>query len=332
MARRASTHLGERIIHVPVRLQVGRYFGWAPALASLARDGDRGLVHAWGIEAARACSAMLRDRPLVLTLLDPAPTRNVARWVRSFPKATAIVAGSQVIRSRLITAGIAPDRIVVVRGAVEFAAINAARGKGIRRNVAGDARPVLLMGGPPSRAGGQYYGLWAAAIVKQVHPELTVVLPYESAERRRLVSFVEQLQMPSLLTLPDARLTWPELVTCADVFLMPAVDEVCTEPLGSAMAAGLVVVGAAVRSIAEIIADRSNGLLSGKAEARPLAARIMTALEDKPLCRQVTEAARGQAFEVFSTSAFANNYQQVYQNVLAGNPTGDGVRDTAMVA
>ena len=80
------------------------------------------------------------------------------------------------------------------------------------------------------------------------------------------------------------------------------------------------------------IADRSNGLLCKNADAKLLASRILTALEDKALRDRLTETARGQAYEVFGIRAFVDNYQQLYANVLDGRKAGQDVSDTAMVA
>lgn len=329
-AARASAHLSEEVIHAYRRLP--RFLNDVPELRRVVGRSDARILHAWGVESAACCSARLPGMPLVITLLDPDTTGEAAGWVRSLPCEATVVAGSQLIRRRLMAAGVAPANVVVIRGPTDWSAINREKRADTRRAVVGDATPVILMSGPPSRGGGQFYGLWAAAIVKQIYPGLTVLLPYDSPERRRLIRFVRRIRMPSLLTVPASGHGWPALVACADLFLMPAVNEVCTEPLAAAMAGGLVVVGCAVRSIAEIIADRSNGLLCKNAEPRALASRLLTAIEDEPLRRRLTETARGQAYEVFGARAFADNYSRLYENVLAGRPAADNVRDTAMVA
>ena len=330
MSRRASVHLGE---HVPlVARRFWRVINWAPSLKRFAHSTCSRMIHAWGADAAAACTVRVPDLPVVMTLLDGDASLDVAKWIRSFPTLTTVVVGSQAIRSRLISFGIESENVVVIRGYADFGAINRARQENIRRKVAGEAKPVILMNGPASRAGGEFLGLWASAIVKKIHQDLTVLLPYESKERRRLLRFAESMGMPSLVTLPDPRLTWPELAACADLFLIPADGEVCTEAVGTAMAAGVVVVGTAVRSTAEIIADRSNGLLVKNANPKDLAARIMTALGDETLRRTLTDAAKSQAFEVFGIRDFVDNYSHVYQNLFSGRPAGNDVRDTAMVA
>jgi glycosyltransferase involved in cell wall biosynthesis len=236
------------------------------------------------------------------------------------------------MRARLVAAGLSPGRVAVIRGAVDFAQINQTRRSDVRQRLVGSAGPVALMHGPPTRAGGQFFGLWAAAIVSQVRPDLRVILPYASQESRRLRRFVRAIGMPDLLVVPDPDETWPHLLGAADVFVCPAVGEINTEPLAWAMAAGVPIVGSAVRSVAELIADRHNGLLSKPAVPRLLAGRWLAAIEDGDLVRRITDVARGQAFEVFGLRNFCDHYARLYENLLAGRDVGDGIRDTAMVA
>jgi glycosyltransferase involved in cell wall biosynthesis len=326
---RANQHGGGDVLRTEQRLW--NAMNYAPRLPSVAEEFAADIVHAWGVRAAAVCSARLPSLPLVVSLLWPDQARELARGIRSLPADATVIVGSQVARSRLVTAGVPSDHVVVIRGPADFSAINKARTANIRQTVVGDAKPVALLAGPSSRGGGQYYGLWAAAIIRQIVPTLRVLMPYESREAQRLKRFVRQIRMPEMLIIPDSALTWPQLVTCADVFLCPAHDEVSTEPIAAAMATGLVIVGTAVRSVAELIADKSNGLLCKPNDPRALAGRLLTALEDADLVRRITEVARGQAYEVFGVRTFADNYAQVYENVLANRPVSDGVHDAAYV-
>lgn len=327
---RATLFLGKDIWSAPRR--VWRILNYVPDLSKVAGQTGAILVHAWGVEAAAAASARLSHLPLALTLLSPLATRKVADWVRAMPRKAVIATGSQVIRARLLSAGIAGDQVVVIRGPADFSAVNKTRQSDLRSTLVGDARAVLLLDGPPSRAGGQYYGLWAAAVVSKVVAGIRVIMPYDSREGRRLQRFFHQIGMADLLVVPDPALTWPQLAACADVFCCPAVEDICTEPIAAAMAAGTPIVGSAVRSIAEIIADRHNGLLCKPREPRALAGKLVTALEDGDLRRRLSEVARGQAYEVFGVRAFLDHYSRLYENLLAGGPAADGISDTAMVA
>lgn len=329
-ARWQAEFLGESVVAAPLRL--GGWFHYAPRLNRLVSQCGAGVIHAWGASALAAAAALPGAVPRIVTVLDPAEAQRVARVVLAAPTQVAVVAATQVIRTRVLMAGVAPQRTVVIRGPADFRAINAAQNSDLRAAVAPGDGPVVLMHGPASRDGGQYYGLWAAAIIRQIHRNLRVILPYSSRETRRLLRFVRSIGVEAMVIVPDRRLTWPQLAACADVFLVPAQDEVCVEPLASAMAARLVIVGSAVRSIAEMIADRSNGLLVKRADPKLLAARLLTAIEDAALARTVTDTARAQAYEVFSLRRHADGYERLYDNLRTGRTPGEGITDSAMVA
>lgn len=332
-ARRAAHWLRRP---VPAR---GRRFGPFWQVAFDASHGVAGgaaipsdaIIHAWGPRAAAAAAASACGRPLLLTLLDPALALEAARWIRALHVQSAVVASTQVGRARLVAAGLSPERTLVIRSPVDFAAITAARRAGLRDRLPDGADPIVLMHGPASRDGGQFIGLWAAAIVRQVHRGLCVILPYASRETLRLRRFARQIGMPGLLAPPGVGAAhWAELAAASDLLLVPAVGEVSAEPIGWAMAAGIPVVGSAVRSIAELIADRHNGLLCRPKQPRLLAARLLTAIEDAALRRTLVDTARGQAYDVFSPRAFLDNYKRLYDNLAENRPPAEGVRDMAI--
>jgi len=309
-----------------------RIMNFAPELSSIAVRAGAQLVHAWGPRAAAAAGTRLRNLALLVSLLKPQSARETATWLRSLAHRAVVAAGSQTARGLLVGAGAAPDRVVVIRGAVDFGEINRARSASQRAELVGEAGPVLLMDGPASRGGGQYYGIWAAAIVRQVCPELRVLMPYGSRERDRLRRFARDIRMEEMFVCVDAPFTWAQLMACCDAFVCPAVEEACGEPLAMAMAAGVPIVASAVRSVTELVADRHNGFLCKPARPRDLAGRMLTAIEDADTRRQVTEVARGQAYEVFGQRSFIDHYERLYENVIQGRAPGDGIRDNAMVA
>ena len=198
--------------------------------------------------------------------------------------------------------------------------------------MAGDEKPVILLSGPASRGGGQYFGIWAVAIVRQIHKRVKVILPYEGRESDRLRRFVRQIGMADMLIAPGHDLTWAQLVSCANLFLAPATDEICIEPIAWAMAAGLPVVGTAVRTICELLADKHNGLLCRPGQPKALAGRILMALEETSLARRTADVGRAQAYEVFGIRAFADHYLRAYENARDGVNLDAGIVDTAMVA
>lgn len=325
----ARRFIAARIDHAEARFP--RWAAFSPGLKALGQSQTFDVIHAWGPRAASLCAAMVPGRPLVVTVLDPGLADEAGKRLRSLP-AGGVIAGSQVARRKLIERGVPPESVVVVRGPVDFGAINQARNEGVRDALIKKQTPVVLMSGPPSRTGDQYTGLWAAAIVSKVLPGLRVILPYESSECVRIQAFMRDSGISDMLITPPLDWPWPKLVACADAFLVCPQVDTTVEPIAWAMAAGVPILGTAVRSIAEILADRSNALLCRPGDPRALASKLLTLLEDVALRRQISEVARGQAYEVFSVRQFVENHQRLYENVTQGRPAADQVRDTAMVA
>lgn len=327
---RLAPHIG-----APVTLVAKRFFdalNLAPSLRNLIDKERVDVIHAWGPRAAATAHAAAPHKPLLLTMLDPSAAGQTAKMLSSIGSRAFVVTGTQRSLSLLLTAGVNADQVTVIRGPADFGAINRAKQEGIREQLVGDAWPVVVVHGPAVRGHGHFEGVWACAIVRQIFPNIRVILPYASAERSRVRRFAERMTSADFPVLPDSHMSWAEIMSAADVFLVPAMTDVCTEPLGVAMASGVVCVGCAVHSVAEVIADRHNGLLSRDATLQNLAGRVLTAIEDKAIVRQVTDVARSQAFEVFGVRAFVDNYARVYQNLLDNQPIGEGVSDTAMVS
>lgn len=327
---RLDSHLNGAIRVAPRRLLPS--LNLSPSLRRMFVSERADLIHAWGPQAAAAARTANPEAPMLLTLLEPSLAETTARQLRAFDRPVSIVTGSQLTARRLIEYGVTPDRVTVIRGPVDFGAINKAKQRNLREQLVGDAGPVVLMHGPTVRGQGHFEGVWACAIVRQLYRDLRVILPYASPERARVARFAERMTHDDFPVLPDSRYSWIELASVADLFLVPAKTDVCIEPIATAMASGVVTVGCAIHSVAEIIADRHNGLLSRDASLQRLCDRIMTGLEDKSLARQVTDVARSQAFEVFGVRAFVDNYSRTYENVRSNVAIGEGVSDTAMVA
>jgi glycosyltransferase involved in cell wall biosynthesis len=324
-------------------IHFGRRLGWvlASALPVHAALRDRGvqIAHAWSDPtAAIAQLAATGGCRIVVTVSAPPAARPWSRWWSAFggspsSPAPAIVCPSQLFFRRAIEAGIPTIRCGVIRPGVDFAAINAGK-RSMRRESLGIAGsgPVLLTPPPPSRPGGHYHAVWATAVLQQIWPDVRIILPGVSRECRRLQRFAASFHQPDLVVTPGRRFEFEQLLAIADFMVVAAVDDVATGAIAWAMAAGVPIVASAVPAVAEYIADHQNGLLCKPGRPMVLASRIRTALQDASLMRRLSEAARGQAFEVFSVTRLIRQYRALYENVLHRRHPFEGITDAAVVA
>lgn len=318
---------------VPIH-RLGRRFGWPPAWAL---DVDRvlkklrpDLVHAWS-GATWTAAGLGRARRVAVTLADPAEAQGVSRWWRSLTRRPEglVVCSNRTVQRRLIEAGVPAEATTVIRPGVDFGAIREARAR-VRREELGlpPQGRVLLTASPPSRAGGQFLAVWAMAMLNQIWPDARLILPGESREQRRLVRLIAQINCPEAYVVVGNRYSPAELLAVADALVAPATGDVPTGWLAWAMAAAVPVVGSAVPSVAELIADRHNGFLCRPGEVHTLAVRIRTALESDEL-RSCAEAARGQAYDVFRAQGCVDQYLRLFQNLHEGRRPVEGVVDMA---
>ncbi len=323
-AVRAEQWLGERVHRAELRL---RTFGICRLPAVVRRTGAR-LLHAWGVEAAEACAARLPETPLLLSVWDSSPLAAAERWIRRFPTDAAVLVPSASLAARLTKAGIAREWTVVVPPWLERRPPNrsAPRLEPDPSSRPGGNTPhrgtVLLLHGPPSRQGGQFHGMWAAAVLRQVRGDLRLVMPYTSREGERVRRLAECTRIPDLLIIPDPVRSWPDLLADADLFLMPALDEAHVGPLLAAMAAGVPIAASGLAGIRDWIEDEQEGLLFDAGNAKSAARQVLRLLEDPSLRRQLAENASRRATAIESPARAAERHTRIYQNILAGrSPT-----------
>jgi len=327
---------------------------WRPNLPRVLYSLAADVVYTWDMRAAVLAADRRRPGTTVAVLSNPAEAREFGRWWRSAGKLTGgidILCASGTLRRRLVEAGVPIEATTVVRPGVDFAAIRTAK-KPYRRHMdeaAGtntgavfeglDVPPllssvgaqghVLLTPSPPSRHGGHYYAVWAAAILYQIWPDVRLVIPGVSREQKRLERFARQIYCPEILHFTGERFTPAELLAASDILVVPALGDIPTGWLARAMAAAVPVVASAVPSVTELIADRDNGFLYKPGEVHSLAVRIREAFESTEARRECVERAHGQAFEVFRAQRCVDDHLRVIENVRAGRRAGEGLRDAA---
>jgi len=107
-----------------------------------------------------------------------------------------------------------------------------------------------------------------------------------------------------------------ELLSCADLFLLPSANEAFGLGALEAMACGVPVVATAVGGLPEVVPQGEAGLLAPVGDVEEMAADAIYLLEDRDRWRQFSAAARHTA-EKFSSDIVVPMYEEYYQEVLA---------------
>lgn len=116
-----------------------------------------------------------------------------------------------------------------------------------------------------------------------------------------------------------------ELLSCADLFLLPSEEESFGLVALEAHACGVPVVGTAGSGLAEVVEDGVTGSLHPVGDVGAMAESGVEYLTDDELWERTSRAARTRAVEKFSASRVVPAYEQFYREVTGvGEDDGRG--------
>ena len=109
----------------------------------------------------------------------------------------------------------------------------------------------------------------------------------------------------------------PSILSVMDVFVLPSLSEGLSVALLEAMAAGIPTIATRVGGNPELVIDQRTGFLIPPRDTETLASKLLILLQDKELSRTLGDNGRKRVKDSFSFEAMVNNYQQLYERLLA---------------
>jgi N-acetyl-alpha-D-glucosaminyl L-malate synthase BshA len=158
-----------------------------------------------------------------------------------------------------------------------------------------------------------------ARVVRSVPARL--VLVGDGPERPRVVERAEALGLADRVLFLGKHASVDELLSCADVFLLPSANESFGLAALEAMASGAPVVATRVGGLPEVIPDGDAGYLVPVGDVDAMAEAALEVLEDPVRWKIVSEAGRARAIDAFSAERVVPLYEALYRRVL---DAGDG--------
>ena len=308
---------GRDVDLLPLRLG-GGVFG-AAAIRRYVDDHRIDLVHAWGQQAAVAASSAANA--IVVEQFDPNVSNRRAKMLRTVTQSRrlAVACSSETVRRRLIEQGVPVAACPVIRPGVDLAAINAARNSGLRGQLGlADDDMVIITPEPATRRGGQFIAYWAAAVRSFLDPKVRLILSGISAEQARIRRLAEQLQLADFVRFPGRAFAFEDLVAVADVMIAAPETDASSTAIAWAMAAGVPVLAVPTRSVTELITNGQNGVLAQKlGQPKHVAIELAGLLDDREALARTTQAARAQAFDLFSVQRYVDQHAQLYESLRA---------------
>lgn len=306
----------------------------APSVQGFLRRASVDCVYAWGLQAALAARAA-SNRPLVIPWFDPEiPARDI-KLLRSLsrPKEFAVACAAESVRRTLIESGVPPSTCVVIRPAVDFALIRRCQDGELRRRlrIAPDAF-VVTMPEPRGLRDRAVETYWAVLLLSSFGENARLLVAGRSRALRRICRLDRTGLEIRVAVTPPPDIPFEQLVAVSDALVVTPEATTSTTAIAWAMASGSAVIASAVYSVAELIANKVNGLLFNPRTATHLAGAVGRLLMDRDSQSKVREVARGHAYEVFSLRRYVDQHDRLRRNLATGREPSEGIVDSAVVA
>jgi glycosyltransferase involved in cell wall biosynthesis len=262
--------------------------------------------------------ASIRDRAPYLTAMQ----KRVQRYACQF--ADCILVNADAVRDWLIDEGYDPSNIVVIRNGVDMSRFEGApQGERIRRELGiPAAAPLVTVVSRLTRLKGIENFLEATAVLKARYPHARFLVVGETAPSDRaylteLTDLTERLGVADRVTFTGLRSDVPAVLGCADVAVMPSLNEALSNVLLESMAAGAPVVATRVGGTPEALIDGQTGLLVPPGDSEAIATAVMRLLDDRELAIRLGRAAHDLIVRKFSVEQMVRSTETLYMDLLA---------------
>jgi len=163
--------------------------------------------------------------------------------------------------------------------------------------------------------------LEAAGRVLEVRPEVRFVVVGDGPERGALERRAAERGLGDRVLFTGFRSDVSELLTAADLFVLPSREDAFPTVLLEAAAAGLPAVAADVGGVPEIVVSEKTGVLVPPDDPGALAGALIELAARPEERRRIGEAARRRAESELSAGRWLDRLTELYGEVLRGAPT-----------
>jgi glycosyltransferase involved in cell wall biosynthesis len=244
-----------------------------------------------------------------------------------------VVCVSENQAEKVRRAGVATDRLRVIRNAARFRAATEPQShdRDRLRALAGGAGPTVVAAGRLSPEKGFGVLVDAAVAVRRAVPQVRFLLFGDGAERAPLEHRIAATGLADIFRMAGFRSDLDALLPCADVVALPSFTEGLPNVALEAGAAGVPVVASDVGGVPEVVADGQTGYLVPPGDPAALAARITDLLQRPDWARAFGATARRRMHEQFSFAGQARAYAELFAELIPARAQ-PGIGQTAACA
>ena len=319
----AARAAGVDVHAIPVRGQIDT--GLPARLRSLVQSTGADVVHAHGYKADVYALLALRGasrRALVSTCHtwydnDLAVRLYGALDRRALRSFDGVVTVSEEVRSRLLGAGVRPERIRLIRNGVDLRPFVAAANQ---RSERVNDRPLRVgLAGRLSPEKGieiflQAIAQWRSA-KNSASAGVEFVVVGEGPERSRLEALQNELGLNEQVTLAGHNADMPSFYASVDLLVSSSRQEGLPIALLEGMASGLPLLATAVGEVPQLASNGTTALLVPPNDVSALAAGLRQLIDDPALRERLGRAGQQLIAAEFSAEAMAAEYLDLYRAV-----------------
>ena len=302
----------------PCRMRSATDVGALLRLRRLIRDRGVSLVHTHSSVDSwiGGLAAKSLGRPVVRTRHVSIPIGR--RRALVYRLADRIITSGESVRSIIIAAGIAPERVVTISAGVDGDRFHpAVSGRAVRREFGLAEAPVVGLVANVRGSKGHNVFLEAAGTVLAGRPDARFLIVGDGVGFDEVSRRVREMGLDQSVRLTGFRRDVPEVMAALDVLVLPSIrSEAISQVIPQALAVGTPVVASTVGGSPELIRDGENGRLVPPGDSRALADAILALLRDPERARAMARAGQAMVRERYTIDATMARTTAVYRRVL----------------
>jgi hypothetical protein len=283
----------------------------AMRLPAAARAAD--MLHAWGpSDSADLCGC--EGRRLVLSMSCAPPRALVDRLIVRMRAGELVLTVPTAAALRAFLDAGAPSRgaWVLPPAAPSIPDADEKRAR-VRRELGVGERHVLLVApGEMGRVAGHKYAPWVHAVLRQIRPDLRLLLPGLGEAEERARFYVGSAGLGDEVFLTSGRYSTAEALAAADLAVFFHERDCGVAAAAQAMAAGLPIVASRTPDLCELLEPGRAGILVPPRDPREASAGVLRVLDDPEWARRLGGRARQIARESHDPRRCRSRLEEVY--------------------
>ena len=159
----------------------------------------------------------------------------------------------------------------------------------------------------------------AIRLLKPDIPNFRLLLVGDGSERKALENQAKSAGLSNYVRFMGLRRDIPEILSCADVFLLSSLNEGFGLVLVEAMAMRLPIVATRVGGVPEVVAHEKTGILVAPKDPKAMADAVQRLYHNRQRAKELGLAGFERAEHVFDIPKIVKQYEQLYTCMLNRN-------------